>query len=470
MTGRRRRSVLGWLFYPIWPGPRDLVYFLVIGKRSKDQLSDKALLDDAQWAISEQQASGSRILLWFSLVVIAAFFIWASLAQIDEVVKGSGKVVPSRQVQIIQSLDGGIVEELMVRTGEEVQAGQVLLRIDTTRFSSSLGESRAEWLALLAKAARLQALAENMPFQAPEIVLEESPEVAAMERELWQKRTEELAIAINIARDQLVQRQQELRETQANLAQAASSCQLTSRELNVTRPLLKSGAVSEVDLLRLQRDVAKFCGEEQAAKAQIERLQAAISESQSKLEEAEISIRNTARDELSDVRSRLAALSQSQLALADRVRLADIRSPVNGTVKTVLTNTVGGVVEPGEEVLEIVPNDDTLLLDVRVSPRDIAFLHPNQEAEVRFTAYDFAVYGGLDGEVEQIGADTFTDEDGNAYYNIKVRTDQNYVRNPDNPIIPGMVADVSILTGKRTVMQYLLKPILRAKNNALTER
>lgn len=141
MTGRRRRSVLGWLFYPIWPGPRDLVYFLVIGKRSKDQLSDKALLDDAQWAISEQQASGSRILLWFSLVVIAAFFIWASLAQIDEVVKGSGKVVPSRQVQIIQSLDGGIVEELMVRTGEEVQAGQVLLRIDTTRFSSSLGKA-----------------------------------------------------------------------------------------------------------------------------------------------------------------------------------------------------------------------------------------------------------------------------------------------------------------------------------------
>jgi adhesin transport system membrane fusion protein len=469
MMRRRRRSILGRLFYPIWPGPRDLVYFLIIGKRSKHQI-DTDLMEDAQWAISEQQASGSRILLWFSLFVIMAFFVWASFAQIDEVVKGSGKVVPSRQVQVVQSLDGGIVEEILVRTGEEVTAGQILLRIDTTRFSSSLGESRAEWLALLAKAERLKALAENAPFEAPEIVLKEAPEVAAMERELWQKRSQEIAVAINIARDQLVQRQQELRETQANLAQAASSCQLTSRELNVTRPLLKSGAVSEVDLLRLQRDVAKFCGEERAAEAQIDRLQAAISEAQSKLEEAEMNIRNTARDELSDVRSRLASLSQSQLALADRLRLADIRSPVNGTIKTLFSNTVGGVVEPGEDVLEIVPNDDSLLLDVRVNPRDIAFLHPNQKAEVRFTAYDFAIYGGLDGEVEQIGADTFTDEDGNAYYNIKVRTNQNYVRNPDNPIIPGMVADVSILTGKRTVMQYLLKPILRAKNNALTER
>ncbi|MBC7203921.1 MAG: HlyD family type I secretion periplasmic adaptor subunit, partial [Pusillimonas sp.] len=382
MTSRRRRSILGWLFYPIWPGPRDLVYFLIIGKRSKHQI-DTDLMEDAQWAISEQQASGSRILLWFSLFVIMAFFVWASFAQIDEVVKGSGKVVPSRQVQVVQSLDGGIVEEILVRTGEEVTAGQILLRIDTTRFSSSLGESRAEWLALLAKAERLKALAENAPFKAPEIVLEEAPDVAAMERELWQKRTQEIAVAINIARDQLVQRQQELRETQANLAQAASSCQLTSRELSVTRPLLKSGAVSEVDLLRLQRDVAKFCGEERAAEAQIDRLQAAISEAQSKLEEAEMNIRNTARDELSDVRSRLASLSQSQLALADRLRLADIRSPVNGTIKTLFSNTVGGVVEPGKEILEIVPNDDSLLLDVRVSPRDIAFLHPNQKAEVR---------------------------------------------------------------------------------------
>lgn len=425
---------------------------------------------DALLAIDLQDAKGSRTLLWVSLLAVIALIVWACFGLIDEVVRGEGKVVPSRQVQIIQSLDGGIVDEILVKPGQSVQINEVLLRIDPTRYSSSLGENHAEYLALTAKAARLEALATGDLFKAPEKVLAESPQIVEMERRVWETRTQELNAAVKQAQDQRKQREEELRETQANRDQAASGCSLTSRELQVTRPLLKSGAVSEVDLLRLQRDVSRYCGESKAAAAQLDRIRASIQEADSKIEEAELTIRNQARVELSEVRSKLATLHQGQLALADRVKLADVRSPVRGTVKTLMANTVGGVVQPGKDILEIVPTDDSLLLEVRINPRDIGFLYPGQKAEVKFTAYDFAIYGGLAGKVEQIGADTITDEKGNSFYIVKVRTERAYVGDDNRPILPGMVSEVHILTGKRTVMQYLLKPVLRARANAFTER
>lgn len=427
-------------------------------------------LKDAHIAVLDQNAKGSRALLWLSLLAVIGLVVWASMAYIDEVVRGEGKVVPSRQVQVIQSLDGGVVEELLVRVGQIVEQGEVLLRIDPTRFSSSLGENHAEYLSLLAKAARLRALANDDVFVAPEEVLAEQPELAEMERNVWETRNREVNAAIKQAQDQLRQRHQEMAETEANRDQASSSCGLTSQELRVTQPLLKTGAVSQVDILRLRRDVARYCGEAKAAEAQIERIKAAIEEAESKVEEASLTMRNQARVELSETRSRLSSLEQERLGLADRVNLAAIRSPVNGTVKSLLSNTIGGVVQPGADILEIVPMDDTLLLEVRINPRDIGFLRPGQKAEVKFTAYDFTIYGGLEGEVEQIGADSIMDEQGNSYYVARVRTDKAYVRDDTLPIIPGMVAEVHILTGKRTVMQFLLKPVLRAKSNAFTER
>lgn len=427
-------------------------------------------LADAQWAAGQQQARSSRLLLWTSLVTVFALIVWASLGNIDEVVRGQGKVVPSRQVQVVQSLDGGIVEEILIRPGERVEVGQVLLRIDPTRFSASLGENKAESLALKAKAARLEALATGEAFQISNDVLEAAPQLVAMERKFWETKNQELNTTVSIARDQLNQRRQELRETTANRDQAASSCSLTSEELAVTRPLLKSGAVSEVDLLRLQRDVARFCGEAKAAGAQLGRIQAAIQEAERKVQESELNARNLARVELSETRAKLSSLEQGQLALADRVKLAEVRSPVRGTVNTLTANTIGGVVQPGKDILDIVPMDDSLLLEVQVLPKDIGFLHFGQKAEVKFTAYDFAVYGGLAGRVEQIGANTITDEKGNSYYIVKVRTDRSHVGDDSRPIIPGMQAEVHVLTGRRTVMQYLLKPILRAKSNAFTER
>ena len=444
--------------------------WLLQGDPQSTDLQQDDLIADAQWAAGQQQAKGSRLLLWGALLAVVVLLIWACFGHIDEVVRGQGKVVPSRQVQVIQSLDGGIVEEILVRPGEHIELGQVLLRIDPTRFTSSLGESKAEVLALKAKAARLEALATGDVFKVPEDVMRDAPQIVQMERRFWETKTQELETTISIARDQLNQRQQELRETAANRDQATSSCSLTSEELAVTRPLLKSGAVSEVDLLRLQRDVARFCGEAKAAGAQIGRIQAAIQEAQRKVQEAELNVRNLARVELSETKSKLSTLAQGQLALADRVKLAEVRSPVRGTVNTLMVNTVGGVVQPGKDILDIVPMDDSLLLEVQVNPKDIGFLHFGQKAEVKFTAYDFAIYGGLTGKVEQIGANTITDERGNSYYIVKVRTDKVHVGDNSRPIIPGMQAEVHVLTGRRTLMQYLLKPILRAKANALTER
>lgn len=444
--------------------------WLLQGDPQSTDLQQDDLIADAQWAAGQQQAKGSRLLLWGALLAVVVLLIWACFGHIDEVVRGQGKVVPSRQVQVIQSLDGGIVEEILVRPGEHIELGQVLLRIDPTRFTSSLGESKAEVLALKAKAARLEALATGDVFKVPEDVMRDAPQIVQMERRFWETKTQELETTISIARDQLNQRQQELRETAANRDQATSSCSLTSEELAVTRPLLKSGAVSEVDLLRLQRDVARFCGEAKAAGAQIGRIQAAIQEAQRKVQEAELNVRNLARVELSETKSKLSTLEQGQLALADRVKLAEVRSPVRGTVNTLMVNTVGGVVQPGKDILDIVPMDDSLLLEVQVNPKDIGFLHFGQKAEVKFTAYDFAIYGGLTGKVEQIGANTITDERGNSYYIVKVRTDKVHVGDNSRPIIPGMQAEVHVLTGRRTLMQYLLKPILRAKANALTER
>nr|WP_322998916.1 HlyD family type I secretion periplasmic adaptor subunit [Castellaniella sp.] len=428
------------------------------------------MIGDANWVLSQQRTRGSRALIWMSLLTLGVLIFWASTAEIDEVVRGEGKVVPSRQVQIVQSLDGGVVQEILVRPGDKVQKNQVLLRIDPTRYSSSLGENRAESLALKAKVARLEAIANDTPFQAPPDVVEQAPHLAEQESNVWQARTRELNANLEVAREQLNQRQQELRSTIANRDQAATACSLSSREYTMTRPLLASGAVSQVDLLRLQRDVAKYCGDQKSAAAQIDKIQAAIQEAQAKLNETEVTFRNQARTELSDTRAKLSSLLEGQIALADRVTSSNIRSPVNGTVKTLTANTIGGVVQPGKDIMEIVPSDDTLLLEVKVNPRDIGFLYPGQTAEVKFTAYDFSIYGGLQGHVEEIGADSITDEKGNSYYLVKVRTEKSYVGSDERPIIPGMMAEVHILTGKRTLMQYLLKPVLRAHSNAFRER
>lgn len=424
---------------------------------------------DADWARLDQEPLRARYLLRLISVILLVLVLWAAFATVDEVTRGSGKVIPSRQVQVVQAVDGGVIAEILVREGQTVEAGQLLFRIDKTRFVSSLRENRVQYLALLAKAARLRALAENTPFHLPAEVVQEDPRLVEEERSMYDARRRELDAQIGIARQQLAQRQQELVEVRSRREQAAQAYDLTARELSMTRPLAASGAVSDVELLRLERDVSRYRGERDQASAQAVRLQSAIAEASRKVQEQEISFRNEMRNELAETMAKLNSLSEGSTALSDRVEQASVKSPVKGTVKRLLVTTVGGVLQPGKEIVEIVPTDDALLLETRISPKDIAFLSPGQKATVRFTAYDFAIYGGLEAVIDQIAADTITDEDGNAFYLVRVRTLQSSL-GKDKPIIPGMVAEVDIMTGRKSVLAYLLKPVIRAQTHAFTER
>ncbi|WP_374320665.1 HlyD family type I secretion periplasmic adaptor subunit [Aquabacterium sp.] len=422
--------------------------------------------------MSTQQTYRAQTLVRTALIVTMGLLVWSAIAQIDEVTKGDAKVIPSRQLQIVQSLDGGVVSQILVKEGQQVEAGQLLLKIDETRASSGMKESEAQTFALRVRMARLKALAEGTTFMPPVADLD-SPEdqrVVDEERQLYDNKRAELSAMVSINQQQLMQRQQELTETRARRDAAARSLDLSQQELNKTRPLLASGAVSEVEILRLERDVTRARGDMEQAAAQSGRVMAAIGEAQRKIQETELQFRNDARKELSDVSIKLNAMSEGAVALADKVDKSQVKSPVRGRVQRLLANTVGGVVQPGKDIVEIVPLDDALVLEARVQPRDIAFIHPGQAATVKLTAYDFSIYGGLDAVVENISPDTVTDERGqNTYYVVRVRTHKSNF-SEKMPIIPGMTAEVDILTGKKSVLSYLLKPVLRAKAYAMTER
>ncbi|MFC3115098.1 HlyD family type I secretion periplasmic adaptor subunit [Cellvibrio fontiphilus] len=429
----------------------------------------KDWVTDSDWARLQQEPIKARALLRVIALIVLLLLLWAAFAPLDEVARGEGKVIPSSQLQVIQSFDGGVVQEVLVREGQTVNKGDLLLRIDPTRFISTFRENRAEYLSLQARAARLQALTTNTQLVWPQDLMADAPDIVNHERNLYESNRKELDEQLAIARSQLDQRAEELNEVRAKLTQATRALELATQELGVTKPLLASGAISEVEILRLEGEVARARGDREQALSQESRLLLAVEEAEGKLRETELMANNKWRNELSDVLAKIAALSESSTGLADKIKYAEIRSPVRGTVQRVFTNTVGGVVQPGREVIEMVPLDDQLIVEAKVSPKDIAFLHPGQEAIVKFTAYDFVVYGGLRGKVEHISPDTITDEKERTFYIVRVRTERAGF-DPTLPIMPGMMTQVDILTGKKTVLAYLLKPVLRAQQNAMTER
>lgn len=414
----------------------------------------------------------SRVILWTVAAFLLSALAWASWAQLDQVTRGQGKVIPSRQVQVVQNLEGGIVSEIKVAEGDVVDEGEVLLRIDDTRFSSTYKESRLRYQALRAKVARLEAEAQGEPFELPQEVVEERPDLAAQERRLFETRQEELQAQLDILKQRIQQRQQDLRELQSKERHLSRSLQFASQELSLTRPLTESGAVSEVEVLRLERQVNDLKGDLEATRLAISGAESRLQEAKRAVEEAVLGFRNDAREKWNAARAELAGVAEANIALEDRVRRTAVRSPVRGTVKQLFVNTEGGVVQPGMDLVEVVPLEDSLLVEARIRPADIAFLHPGQKAVVKFSAYDFAIYGGLEAKLEHISADTITTEDEESYYRVRVRTEKGYLGTDDNryPIIPGMTATVDILSGKKTVLEYLLKPVLRAKEYALRER
>jgi membrane fusion protein, adhesin transport system len=436
------------------------------------QAGMRSFEQEAEAIMSTARTHRAQTLVRSAVVVTVVLIVWASVAQVDEVTKGEAKVIPSRQLQVIQSLDGGVVSEILVKEGQVVEAGQLLLKIDETRATSGVRESAAQAFSLRVKAARLKALAEGTAFEPPaaqEGNLEEA-RILDEERQLYDAKRSELSAMLSINDQQLAQRRQELSEAQARRNSAQRSMDLSQQELSKTRPLLATGAVSEVEVLRLEREVSRARGDMEQAGAQSARAQAAINEASRKIQETDLSFRNEARKELSEVLARLNALTEGAVALADKVDKSQVKSPVRGRVQRLLANTVGGVVSPGRDIVEIVPLDDALVLEAKIQPRDIAFIHPGQAATVKFSAYDFAIYGGMEAVVENISPDTVTNERGDqTYYVVRVRTTQPQL-NDKMPILPGMTAEVDVLTGQKTVMSYLLKPVLRAHERALSER
>ena len=398
---------------------------------------------------------------------------WAALAEIDEVTRGDGKAIPSSRLQKIQNLEGGIVAEVFVHEGEVVNAGAPLLRLDDTRFRSNAGESEADRLALEARIQRLTAQVEGKEtLTLSPNIMAKSPDIADGELALFASMNKRIQSELSGLNEQLVQKKQELLDYQAKAEQYRRSLGLLQQEISLSEPLVAKGAISKVEVLRLRRAEVETRGQLESVTLAVPRAQAAIKEIESKMGEARGRYRSEALSQLNEARTDLSKTEASGKAIEDRVNRTLVTSPVRGIVQQLMVNTIGGVIQPGNDIVEIVPLDDTLLVEAKIRPQDIAFLRPGQEAVVKFTAYDYTIYGGLKGKLEQISPDTVTDKEGKSFYVIRLRTEKNHLGSDENPliIIPGMVASVDIITGKKTILAYLLKPILRARAEAFRER
>jgi membrane fusion protein, adhesin transport system len=416
---------------------------------------------------------GGALFLFAVVAMIGSLGTWASVGMLDTYAAGQGKVVPSLQIQRIQNLEGGILSQLLVGEGDRVEEGQILARIDDVAFTSEFQQNRQKYLALLASAARLGAETSLRPApDFPAEALGEGRTFVDSERALFQARRQELDAARETLGRNLVQRQQELRTLIDREIWLSRSLELSNRELEIVREVAERGYRSQLDLLRLQRQSNEIEGQLRTARLQIPGIRAAAAEVESRLEERQRLYQREASTEFARVRAELSATGEILRSMADRVARREIRSPVAGTVKQIAVRTIGGVLEPGAALMEIVPGEDELLVEARIRPNDIAFVHVGQTALVKISAYDFSIYGGIKGEVARISADSIPDDKGEPWFHVRVRAERMALGTPERPlpISPGMTAQVDIVTGQRTILQYLLKPIVKTTDRALTER
>lgn len=424
---------------------------------------------EAEWSRIMQTPVKARGLLYLVSLVLFLLVVWSYFAEIDEVAKGDGKVIPSQQLQVLQSYDGGIVQDILVREGQTVKAGQVLLKVDPTRFLSSLEENTTQFAALAAKVQRLSALTQGDVLRFNRELREQAPTIVDNERKLYNSNLAELDEVAAGLDSRIMQRRQDVEEERANLSQYQNVLSLSKKELSVTKPLLASGAVSEIEILRLERQIVELEGNITKSKVAIERGLNAIEEEIIKKEEARLKLVNRWNQELTEATAEMATLQQSQTSLEDVVSQAALRSPINGTVQRLLINTIGGVITPGSAVVELVPQDDQLIVEAKVSPKDIAFIREGQQAILKFSAYDFTIYGGMSAEVQHISADAITNEKDETYYLVRLETKKS-IADEALDILPGMIVQVDILTGKKTVLNYILSPLFNVTASALRER
>ncbi|WP_024955230.1 HlyD family type I secretion periplasmic adaptor subunit [Sulfurospirillum arcachonense] len=438
--------------------------------KSKFDVHDLKYMSSLSEAVLQKSPRRSKYILWLIALSIGWLIFWASQAELDELTRGEGKIIPSHQLQVVQNLEGGIVSDILIKEGDIVKQGQVILKINNTNFASSYEEGKLKLDELKAKFLRLDAEANELKsFNYDKTKTSKQIEY---EKSLYDSNKEQLTKSLDVIKEQITQKNQELSELYAKIKQEQNTLKLMEEEVAITEPLVKRGLVSEVEFLQLRRQLNGVKGDLEASTLSIPRLKSQIIEFNNKISEIKLEYKNKAKEELNKVVAEISRITETNTALSDRVKRTLVRSPVDGTVQQLFINTIGGVIQPGMDLVEIVPAQDTLLVEAKIKPSDIAFLRPHLDAMVKFSAYDFAIHGGLNGKVTNISADTIKDEKDESYYQVRIKTDKNHLGSEEKPlpIIVGMTVSVDIITGKKTVLDYLLKPILKAKQSALRER
>ncbi|MAD42157.1 MAG: hemolysin secretion protein D [Arcobacter sp.] len=412
-----------------------------------------------------------RLVLWFWLISILSFITWSSFADIDEIVRGNGKIIPSSKNQIIQNLEGGIVQHILVHEGDNIRKGDILVQIGNQETKSQFESESLKITELKARISRLKAEADDKNFILDKEI-EGYKNLIDRERSLYLTNKKNINSKINIYIEKEKQEKSNLNEAKIHIRHLKKSKSFISQEIKMIEPLVKKGIKSKVDLLRLKKELNNVEQNISAIQESLPRIISLIKEANSKVSEIKSSFKSKVKEELNKNVMELRRIEISSKSAEDSVLRTLVKSPTNGIVQNVFINTVGGVIKPGEKLVEIVPTDDTLLVEAKIKPADIAFIYANQKVVVKFTAYDFSIYGALIGKIIKIGADTQNDKDGNSFYNIVIKTNKNFLQRNENklPIIPGMIVNIDIITGKKSVLDYILKPILRTKQYTFTER
>jgi membrane fusion protein, adhesin transport system len=433
---------------------------------------DFEFMNSLSSAVLERTPIKTSKVLKIWMFSIFAFLVWASIAEIDEITRGDGKTIPYGQNQVIQNLEGGIIESILVNEGQIVKTGEVILKINNAKSLSASQTNEKKFAELRAKKLRLQAEANQSEFEIPVTEDEELVKQIALNHKLYLSNKLEYEAKDQSLIEQIEQKKQEYKEAQAKIRSLKRSLEYVKEEIAMTAPMVQQGVKSKVDFLQLKREANGIENDIEAAELSLPRLRSAISEYRNKRIEAKQLVINTARKELAEVMGELSRLQTQQIEFSDQVSRTQVKSPVDGIVQKLHVHTIGGVVKPGEDLVEIVPTSKKLVLEIKIKPSNIAFIHPGAEAKVKVSAYDYAIHGGLIGKVVFISPDTVTDKDENTFYLIHVETEKSHLGSDEHPlrIIPGMTVSVDIITGKKTIMQYILKPILKSKDYVFSER
>jgi len=433
---------------------------------------DYEFMNSLSSAVLQKSPSKLRVIMYFWVVTLFLFIFWAKFALIDEIARGDGEIIPTGENQMIQNLEGGIVEELLVKEGQEVKKGEILLKINNEKSRSSFSANTIKADALDAKIIRLTAEANAKKFLVSDALKKRIPLFVANEESLYFTNKQQLNSKLNALKEQLSQRREERKEAEAQLEHLGASSKLISKEVKMTKPMVAKGVRSKIDFLKLQREANEIKGKYTATEKSLPRIISTIEEVKLNIKETILIYKGEAKVKLNEAVAELRTLRADSTALKDQVVRTVVRSPMNGVVQKIFVHTIGGVIRPGADIMEIVPSDEALVVEVKVKPSDIAFIYFGQKAIAKFSAYDFSIYGGLTGKVILISADTIKDEKDNVFYTVRIKTDKNYIGRHGKKLklIPGMTVSVDIVTGKKSVLDYILKPILKTKQYTFTER